>query len=317
MMTGAFIEREPLGWLRERDIDLLVCAELHADGALARLFADRANIIDARFAGAWVSHAEIEGESDLVACWETSRGRALALIENKIAATFQPDQAARYRLRALRWASAVGVSQVSTMLIAPAAYMTRETASDFDVGLTYEDMDEVLRGEGDGRSIFLASALAAGVTRYRNGYVANPDEQVSAAWAALWSEACRLTPELQMARPSPKPGQSTWIYFRGPSGFSVSDRKRAVVVYKAERGQADLQFSSTLAQHLEERAAELMDDTMSVAQAAKSACIRITVPPIDFRKPIEEQFEAVGEGLRACERLRQFFLAHRGRVLPT
>lgn len=315
-MTGSVIDRVPLGWLRERDIDLLVCAELHADRSLTRLIADRLALTDARFAGAWVSHSEIEGESDLVVCWETSAGRALALVENKIAAAFQPDQAARYRLRANRWATVDGVSQVSTMLIAPAAYMTRDMAGEFDVCLTYEDLHEVLRCEGDGRSIFLANALAAGVNRARNVYVANPDEQVSAAWAALWDQACKLTPPLQMARPSPKPGRSTWIYFRDAIGFGVSDRKRAVVVYKAERGQADLQFSSTLAQQLEARSADIMDDSMSVVQAAKSASIRISVQPIDFLKPFEEQLEAVGEGLQACERLRQFFIAHRSRLLP-
>jgi len=103
------LARAPFSWLRERDIDLLVCAELHAKGALMRLSESRIGAPDAEFVGACVSHTEIAGESDLIVTFSAEDGRAVALVENKIAASFQPDQAKRYAARAQKLSGSKGV----------------------------------------------------------------------------------------------------------------------------------------------------------------------------------------------------------------
>jgi len=76
--------RQPFSWLRERDIDLLVCAELHVNGTLTRLMADRIACPNGDFSGAWVSHTEIDGECDLIVAFNTKGGNVIALVENKI-----------------------------------------------------------------------------------------------------------------------------------------------------------------------------------------------------------------------------------------
>jgi hypothetical protein len=95
MPIEALEARSPFSWLRERDIDLLLCAELHACGGPKNLLASRLGYPDSEFSGAWVSHAEHDGESDLIAAFETKDGLVLALVENKIAAPFQPEQGQR------------------------------------------------------------------------------------------------------------------------------------------------------------------------------------------------------------------------------
>src|SRR5260370_5495846 len=164
-------ERSPFSWLRERDIDLLVCAELHANGGFARLLGHRISRTDVRFRSAWVSHSELDGESDLVVAFESNGRHVIALIENKIAAPFQPDQAKRYAARASRW-STKG-THVLTVLLAPGDYMLRTDAKSFDVQLSYEEVATVLPLEGDKRSTFLADAMCAGVEQSRRGDVAN------------------------------------------------------------------------------------------------------------------------------------------------
>ena len=307
--------RTPFSWLRERDIDLLVCAELHAKGELTHLFASRIGVPGAKFVGAWVSHTESEGESDLVLTFSTEDGVAVALVENKIAASFQRDQAERYAARAQRISASEGVGRAVTVLLAPRDYMCRPGAESFDVRITYEEATAVLRAQGDPRSGFLADALEAGMEACRRGYVVIPDSAVTKMWMACWITSLRVAPRLNLQKPGVKPRQSTWIHFRNADGFSRDVSQRVWVIYKGGRGQADLQFRGTTAAALAAAAEGLLDGTMKVVPASKSASIRIFVPPIDFRGAVEDQQAAITEGFAACERLRTLFVEHGQRLL--
>lgn len=303
-------ERLPFGWLRERDIDLLLCAELHARGGVAALLASAVGAGGARLGGAWVSHAEVDGESDLVVEFLQGDERVVALVENKIAAAFQPGQGARYRARAGRLAAS-GARAV-TVLLAPEAYFSRPGSAEFDVHLGYEALALAARQAGDPRSAFFADALEGGVLSYRRGYVAEPDQAVSDTWLACWEVASEVAPDLNFRRPGDKPGRSTWFYFREAGGMPAGGG--AVLVLKAERGQADLQFSGVPAGRLEV-AAPLRDADMQVVPANKSASIRILVPAVDFTTGGVAGREALAEGLRACERLRAYFVEHGSGIL--
>jgi hypothetical protein len=161
----------------------------------------------------------------------------------------------------------------------------------------------------------LAEALEAGVEALRRGYVMTPDDAVSQMWLACWKLCLQVAPKLNFDEPNLKPGRSTWFYFRNAEGFSDPDRRRAVVVYKAERGEADLQFGSTSVAQLSQRSQGILQPSMKVVPAAKSASIRINLPAIDFSRPPEDQRQAIVEGLAACELLRSFFVMHRGKLL--
>jgi hypothetical protein len=311
----ALLERPPMGWLRERDVDLLLCSELHAGGVLVELIARKLDLPQADFAGAWVSHAEAEGETDIMVAFRTTEGHALALIENKIGAPFQPEQAERYRERRDRWRATDGVTFVVALLLAPAAYMSRPGCELFDQCISYEETCAALRAASDRRSRFLAGVLEAGIEAYRRGYVMVPDDAASSVWVAAWRIAADIAPSLNFVRPTTKPGKSTWFYVRDAEGFSQEDRRKVVVVYKAERGQVDLQFANTPAAVLERRAKDVIEPDMVVVPAAKAASIRINVPDISFAASPSGQEARIAEGLRACERLRAFYLQHRNTLL--
>lgn len=272
---------------------------------MAALLASAVGAGGASLAGAWVSHAEVDGESDLVVEFSQGDERVVALVENKIAAAFQPDQGARYRARAGRLAASG--SRAVTVLLAPEAYFSRPGSAKFDVRLGYEALSLAARGEGDPRSAFFADALEGGILSYKRGYVAEPDQAVSDTWLACWEVATEVAPALNFRRPGDKPGRSTWFYFREAGG--MPEGSAVVVVLKAERGQADLQFAGIPAGHLE-AAVPSLDADMQVAAAGKSASIRIPVPAVDFATGGAAGREALAEGLRACERLRMYFVAH-------
>ncbi|MGI4879263.1 MAG: PD-(D/E)XK nuclease family protein [Janthinobacterium lividum] len=303
-MEDLLDSRLPFAWLRERDIDLLLCSELHARGEVARLLASRTGDPAAAVEGAWVSHAEVDGESDLVVALSGPTGRTVVLIENKISAVFQPDQGARYKARAARW-EGTGVRAV-TVLVAPAGYHGRDGSEHFEIAISYEEIAEVAERSGDRRSMFFAEALLGAVDSYRRGYIATPDTAVSDMWMACWEIAARLTPKLRLKRPGPKPGRSTWFYFREADGFGRGTP--AVVVYKAEHGQADLQFAGMGAAELAARSVTLLEPDMRVVPASKSASVRVAVPEIDFNGLVERQEAAIRLGLETCERLRVLYV---------
>lgn len=302
-MSDFLSNRLPFAWLRERDVDLLLCSELHARGNVAELLASKVGDAGAAVIGAWVSHAEIDGESDLVVELLGARGRTIALIENKVSAHFQPEQGARYRARASR-ASDAGLRAV-TVLVAPAGYLERNECQQFDVRIAYEEIAAAAEAAEDQRSVFFANALIGAIESYRRGYVAHPDAEVSGWWTACWQIASRETPRLRLQEPGPKPGRSTWIYFRDAEGFERGCG--AVVVYKAERGQADLQFAGTSAAELAGRVQSALRPDMRVVPAAKSASIRLAVPAIDFNSSSSEQGPQICAGLQACEQLRALY----------
>lgn len=308
------LDREPFAWLRERDIDLLLCCELHADGAFTSYIERVVGLDGATFEGAWVSHSELNGESDLLIAWQATSGKHIVLVENKIAAGFQPDQAARYAERARSWEVQEKVASARTMLLAPQAYVASAHGEPFDYFVTYEDICSAMRSASDPRSRFMAEALEAGVAAYHRGYVANADPFVSSAWQVLWEIAGESTPKLNMSKPTSKPAKSTWIYFREAEGLS-SLRNRVLLVYKAERGHADLQFRGADVTELSGRVASLLHPTMEVHKAGKSSSIRMSVPSIDFSSDVGGQREEAQFGFAACEQLRKFFLVHRDALL--
>lgn len=311
MTTGLTLthlkERAALGWLRERDIDLLVCSEVHVDGPLrdhlALLWPGRR----ATFDGAWVSHAEIDGESDLVVVFHDESRTLVLLVENKIGAAFQPEQMQRYAARAKRWRDEMS-AEIQTVLLAPEEYIQQASRQIFDATVSYEALIKALTSGNDPRSGFLADALAAGIASYQKGYVAVPDAQVSSVWTEIWRIACSTAPLLNMPAPSEKPGQSTWIYFR--RAFGCSDRL-CVPVLKADRGQVDLQFAGMGTAELHRLVEDLIEPDMTIVKAAKSASVRVTVSPIDFYRPTGEQEGEIREALRQAERLRQFYVVNR------
>lgn len=308
-------ELSPFAWLRERDIDLLLCSEIHAGGACMRLLARNMDIDDAQLAGAWVSYPDVDGESDLVVAFSSGDKKVVGLIENKIRHNFEPEQAERYQARARRWLESDEVERVVTVLLAPGAYMQNSGAELFEKQISYETVEESLRSEQDARSAFLADALAAGIKSYQEGYVMVPDDTVSGMWHALWSVSRTVAPDLRFQQPGQKPGGSMWLYFKDASGFTAEDLKRVIVVLKAERGHADLQVANTSTSLLHERAEGILDDDMVVVKAGKSASIRLTIPAIDFVRPVQEQREAMEAGFKACDRLRRFFLENRRQLL--
>ena len=305
--------RPPMQWLRERDIDLLICSELHADSPLQNLFLGGWSGGVAEFDGAWVSYHDVDGESDIVVSFKCGADVLILLIENKIDAEFRPDQPERYRERAQRWKASMSPgAEVEAVLLAPVDYFEKEGSELFDRQISYEDVITALAESDDTRAQFLAETLRNGIESHERGYSPQHNEATTLVWSAIWDCVNSEAPQLRMKKPVSKPVRAGFIYFESAVGVSNAEtQQRATVVYKPSHENVDLQFSNMKIVTLEEAVASVLESDLTVAQAGKSASIRIKVPAVDFGQSPDGQQDAIRQGIQAAERLRLFFIENR------
>jgi hypothetical protein len=132
----------------ERDIDLLLLEEFHVSAQFQKWFAAKALGTErhgCRFQAA--SHAVSDpmlGESDLIAYYADPQGQVLAiLIEDKIDAAAQPEQAARYLKRGEAGILAGRWNSFRTCIVGPRNYLeSAPDAAGYQVSITYEEVCE-------------------------------------------------------------------------------------------------------------------------------------------------------------------------------
>ena len=277
----------------ERDIDLLLLEEFTASHAFARWFLKNVGVdahADLKVVHAQRSVTQSIGESDLLVAFSDKRGDThYLLIENKIAAGFQPRQAARYQDRG-RKAQANGLCKTyTTVLFAPGAYLrTKSNRRGFDAAVLYEDVHSWFarqRALGS-RARYKQALLSSAINKAKYGSQPVEDAPVTDFWQSYWRLALDVAPDLEMSEPKSKPSRAGFIYFRPgtlPHGVAI--------VHKLRHGFLDLQFANLgrqLSKIREEFGSTLLPG-MKIERAAKSGVIRQTVPVFDTGRPFAEQ----------------------------
>lgn len=231
--------------LLERDLDLTLLDLLHTSTEFSDWLFNRTLGREmpggAAFTAAWHSVVGPEGrESDLEAEWVVRNGsRARLLIEDKIDAACQPDQALSYKHRAARYVQEGAASHCATVLIAPREYPERhkEDTALFDYFLSLESIREWIESEPGlkSRAPYLADFLSAIVNKFqrarqsqartsaeRNGSVSKP--LYPALYDIIRTELSGSFPQLGINNSTP----GEWVYFSFPGkGRGVSIRYRA------------------------------------------------------------------------------------------
>ena len=302
--------------VHERDVDLLLLEEFHCSERFRRWFVEqvKGSGIDAgAFRGAWHSVTNAKwGESDLEVAFAGSDGRGwMLLIEDKIDAFMQPDQARRYRERGRAYEESGRCGSFKTVIVAPEGYLVPEDQQ-FDAVITYESLREWFLREGGPRGEYRAGLVSAAIEEARRGYQRIPDPRTTEFLDRYWALANTVAPELGMRRPTkPRPKGSGWVYFK-PASLPDS----VGIFHKMQNGCVDLQFGGVTSETLEAQYGHLLLPGMVVTAAAKSSMIRVSVPPIDPDGDFEAQKSVVREGLEAALNVYHWLLGQRERV-PT
>ena len=284
----------------ERDIDLLLLEELNVSNDFSSWFYSVVTNNDSAplCEGAWHSISDAAlGESDLVVIYEN--GVAL-LIENKIDALAQPEQAVRYKARGEKGVKTGLWNSFVTCMVAPSLYLKKEKdANIYDSNLSYEKIASWFSSQDafECRAKYKSYIIAEAIEQNRRGYTVIPDRQATEFWAKYWAFSSRQYPELEMKKPGIKPANSDWPDFR-PSVLN----NRFSIVHKLGRGDVDLQLAG-MAGKLEYLKSLLADLELEVVKAGKSAAVRIKVNPINKFSSFESQKNIAIEGLDAARRL--------------
>jgi hypothetical protein len=227
----------------ERDIDLLVLEEaVSTPGFRALLVSavswnpDGLELIEARRS---VTHSN--GESDIeLAFARHNQGVVKLLIENKVSAGFQPNQAKRYRQRGAIYVERGDCVQTATLLLAPAHYLEGTGGTkDFDAALTYEQLVAGFdRSDLGARASVKAVMLRSAIDRAVIGYQPLADQVVTEFWREYWAMSLAHAAELEMREPAGKPARSGFIVF-GATDLPP----RSKLVHKCNHGFVDLQLA--------------------------------------------------------------------------
>ena len=293
----------------EADIDWLLCVELNASGEfrnwLARhIFKEFGKI---SHQGAWRSVSTNEGESDLLWLVETTRGKVLGMVENKINAGAQPDQYDRYVSRGNDYVKKAICQDFRIALISPRAYRSEESGI-YPIRIYYEDVREWLECREDERSRYLARIYRLGIEKRNEQVLAPEDPDIKLFHLRIWELADSCFPDLGVRHPdfSNKSPSQYWLYIYHP-GFTI--------IYKMfkEDGKfgecvVDLQLDGlgTEVNRLRERYKSRLAGTQidDVVETGNSASFRISVPPIS--PPHFDQL-AVREALEAASFLKSWW----------
>lgn len=307
MLDKNFIEA-----VYERDIDLLLLEEMYSstefqDWLINKVFGT-GNVAH-KFQGAWHSVTDSElGESDLVFIDEVGKDKQRAiLIENKIDAPFQPNQARRYRQRGEKGIGEDSWQEFRTLLIAPQKYLDSTSNTNlFDFQLSYEQIRDWFASmyPQNSRVEYRIKFLNEAIEQNRRGYQPVPDEAATRFWYHYWNFVQSQYPSLDMKKPGVVPAFSDWPEFRNEE-LGRGNK----IVHKLYRGIVDLHLEGMgkKVDGLREMNRYLLEDGIEVTGTKKTAFFRKLVSKVDKMQEFTEQLDEVQEGLEAAVYLLELY----------
>lgn len=224
----------------EKDIDTLVMDRLSCGGELLDLLVEAVGDdipgIASEYELARIEHsaATRNGESDLIAVLSSSSGAHAILIEDKVDAPAQPQQAKRYELRGEEGVAAGDWDSYSVIIIAPEEYL-KSNSEPYPHELSYQSIRDALPlGDEFGRRM-----LSAAVVKQQSSWQLSRSEVMSAFYdeVALTAKKMRVKADCwHKVGDSRAVGAGGWVDFRSPLANTG-------ICWKANQGVVVLGFN--------------------------------------------------------------------------
>jgi hypothetical protein len=295
--------------VNERDIDLLILEELTVSDEFCDWFSARVfgcTVYNAA-GGAW--HSVVAGdnrESDLLFIFLSQSGERIAiLIENKIDAPPQPQQAQGYRNRGEQGEVDGFWDSFKTCLIAPERYLASSRQTElYDHEVSYEEILAYFssRRFRDNRFGYKAKVIQEAIEQNRRGYQPVFSREMTAFVEKYVMYAQRHFPQLGVQAAKPRPAGSTWIKFR-PAGLATS----IDLCHQMTAGYAKVFFTGAIEQleAITNKYAPYLTEYQLISAAGKSVSITVEVPKLEPLQPFEQQQEKVAMALQQLSALLQ------------
>jgi hypothetical protein len=240
------------------------------------------------------------GETDLLLVVRLDEGKRLALmLEDKIDAPFQPEQARRYRQRGEQGILDGIWDDYRTCLVAPRAYIAKVLEQDgWNSLLALEDIAEWARSVDASYEAVLAHVCDEAVAKHVRR-TSEASSEATAFWQSYRKMAAELLPNLTISRlPAIVSRASPWPRFAAdalPGGVLLE--------HKPQQGRVDLTVEAGSAEQLKAATQGRLPLDVRVVRAGGSAALRLAVPQVDHLRAFEEQEEEVLAALAAVEKM--------------
>jgi len=309
----------------ERDIDLLLLEEFYTSKEFRDWFIGQINqpkFKNLEFIWAGHSVTYFNGESDLVLKFKGIDAKEYwLLIENKIAAPFQPDQIKRYFERARKY-EAEGLCHLACpILVAPKDYIRDDFIGQerFIAKVTYQAIQEWFEGNYSNdpiRGEYKVALLAIAITPRG---VIPPLPPVYEFWLRYIATVNQLHPELNF-RPNPPSGGGNFWHFYPECLQGLKFRNSVVLVHKLyaisnKGGSIDLEFqgmgdkldvlTTLFDPHIDKKMG------MKIVKRGKSGAIIIEVPKIINVEDFSINEEKVVGAIETVWKMAEWFKKHR------
>lgn len=246
------------------------------------------------------------GESDLVLRYRSKSSEFVGiLIEDKIGAGFQPDQAERYMKR-----GEIGKSKLwerfITCLVAPERYINK--GHKFMTAVSLELMSEWI-DVPEPRAQFKIAVLKSAINKEQHTGAQQIDEIITNFRIKYFELLKQSKTKLSMNYPKPSWKGETWFRLKHPSLPN-----KLYIHHKADRGFVDLTFPKVNAADMLKIGLQLEHD-MNIEQTGKSTSIRIISPAIDDFNNFEEKIDQLQATFQTAMRLVDFYLIERVKLM--
>lgn len=286
----------------ERDLDLVLMGALFASEPFRAFmlrsaigWSKRHSLVRTR-----VSEMVDAGESDVLLVVDLEGANRLALmIEDKISAPFQPEQANRYWQRGEQGIQDGQWNRFTTCLCAPEGYLAEaRPMEEWCAYISLESISEWARQSNDRYDAFVAAICEEAVAK-RDAQVREKSLEATAFWQAYRLLASQLLPEVDITRLPPLVSlASPWPRF---GAAALPDN--VFLEHKPQQGRVGLTFAKSTLEDLRRRLPATLPIDVKSAKTGQSAALRIAVPRVDHLRPFNEQEEEVLSVLAAVERL--------------
>jgi hypothetical protein len=289
--------------MQERDLDLVILEELHAESGFDRWFAGRIGLVgftcrrathsvSARANAKW-------GETDVLALFSRGEESVAVLIEDKIAAQFQDTQAERYRERGDQLVDDGEAGRALIVLVAPKAYLSGVPEGDpWDARLTVEELRDWFAERSSAHDRWRAMALGECLGVLRRTATAENEDVVrfSRAFAAFLDARYAGRFSHQTAT------EKSYFSIR----TSPQTPKNVTLAWKPGKSVVDLTFTGQwIAAALEFDPLPGIDRRATYGKDGESKAVifGISVPPVDLTAPFNEQTDVAEAVTAAAMRL--------------
>lgn len=270
----------PVEAVQERDIDFLLVEEFLSEPNFINFFMSELKLpkCDELISVQRSIHDFDLGETDVLVEYKNGDKTIGLMIENKLDALFQPNQAKRYSARAAEYKKLKKYNEAFSVLVAPLQYVQRQ--SEFNHTLSYEDIIRYFEATDLGaRGNYKIMLLRIAIERLRRGYVPKNSEPNQAFWQAYREYISKILPEVFMKPVGVVPAQSDWI------GLSMKQYK---IVHKLAKGQIDI---DGLSEQEKDYLMGVFEDRAERATFTNSEVLRIQSAALDrmssFVAPLE------------------------------